>query len=249
MEGRRRRKRDFIESFIEEVRKYPHLYDKSHRDYKDTTMKRTIWTAVGAKFGMTEDEAVKKWRVQRDRYRRESRKVNESISGSAGSTDKYTSGWELFLMMDSILGKNPLPDDKNISKYTDISDEPVEEILPDIKETPNSCLYSEVAIEGDISNTVPDSGSSIRKQKPGKKQKCDDEDKILIKETFSLCKETSNEFSSYIRDNNKKLDRVSHFCTYLECRLRKFDEVEQFEIMHDIEIQLLERESKIYVRK
>ncbi|XP_023239866.1 uncharacterized protein LOC111638393 isoform X1 [Centruroides sculpturatus] len=248
MEGRRKRKRDFIESFIEEVRKYPHLYDKSHRDYKDATMKRTIWTAVGAKFGMTEDEAVKKWRVQRDRYRRESRKINESILDGTGSIDKYTSGWELFLIMDSILGKNPLPDDKIISKNTDISDEPVEEILPDIKETPNSYLYLEGAIEEDISNTIPDSGNSIRKQKLGKKQKCD-EDKILIKETFSLCKETSNEFSSYIRDNSKKLDRVGHFCAYLECRLRKFNEIEQFEIMHDIEIQLLERESKIYVRK
>lgn len=39
-----------LEAFVEEVRKHSCLYDKSTGNYKDTVFKKTVWTAIAAKF-------------------------------------------------------------------------------------------------------------------------------------------------------------------------------------------------------
>lgn len=41
------------EMFIDAVRKHPCLYDKSLSEFKDTSYKKTIWTAIGIAFGIT----------------------------------------------------------------------------------------------------------------------------------------------------------------------------------------------------
>lgn len=48
-----RKKRFDLEEFFETVRKYRCLYDKSSPEFKDSVLKRTIWTAIGVKFNLT----------------------------------------------------------------------------------------------------------------------------------------------------------------------------------------------------
>lgn len=41
-----------IELIIESVKKHPCLYDKTSSEFKDTGLKKTIWTAIGLQYGL-----------------------------------------------------------------------------------------------------------------------------------------------------------------------------------------------------
>ena len=46
--------------FIEEVQKYPAIYNKFSTDYKNKFIRMNIWKAIGEKFGLDAAEAEKK---------------------------------------------------------------------------------------------------------------------------------------------------------------------------------------------
>ena len=50
----------FNNKFLE-VRKYPVVYDKCSRDFKDKYKKLNAWTQIGKRFGMSPSEADKKY--------------------------------------------------------------------------------------------------------------------------------------------------------------------------------------------
>ncbi|XP_067118580.1 transcription factor Adf-1-like [Centruroides vittatus] len=102
------------EYFIETVRKYPCLYDKKCTDFKDTTLKKTIWTAIGEQFGISGDDAEKRWKNLRDRYTKERRKMRESHVSGASTSEVYFTNWSLFKYIDGFLGSVVLQADSTI---------------------------------------------------------------------------------------------------------------------------------------
>ena len=60
--------------FMEEVQKYPAIYNKVCKDYKNKFIVMNIWKKVGEKFGLDAAEAEKKYKNVRNAYGRYLRK-------------------------------------------------------------------------------------------------------------------------------------------------------------------------------
>ncbi|XP_064479298.1 uncharacterized protein LOC135392518 [Ornithodoros turicata] len=91
------------EDFVETVRCYPFLYDRTHSQYKNVYKKDETWKTVGSICGITGDEALKRWRTIRDRFQRLHKKYEaQHRSGAPGNIRKPT--WPLFDTMRSVLG-------------------------------------------------------------------------------------------------------------------------------------------------
>ena len=71
------------ERIAEEVRKYPHLYNKSLKDYKDAQMTANSWRAISAAVDMDTKDCVTRWRRLRDKFVR-AKRTFKSRSGDAG---------------------------------------------------------------------------------------------------------------------------------------------------------------------
>ncbi|XKL60793.1 hypothetical protein PGB90_007850 [Kerria lacca] len=56
---------------INEVRKYPFIYDQKHENYKDMKLKEETWNTIGATINVKPPDAKNRWRNLRDRYVRE----------------------------------------------------------------------------------------------------------------------------------------------------------------------------------
>ncbi|KAF5296193.1 hypothetical protein FQA39_LY12647 [Lamprigera yunnana] len=66
------------EQLIEVVKKYPFLFNKPERDYKNTVKKSKTWEEIVVKLHLTGGEdACKKWKSLRDRYARELKKLSD----------------------------------------------------------------------------------------------------------------------------------------------------------------------------
>ena len=68
--------------FMEEVQKYPAIYNKFSTDYKNKFIRMNIWKAIGKKFGLDMAEAEKKYKNVRSTYGRYLRKKKSFPSGS-----------------------------------------------------------------------------------------------------------------------------------------------------------------------
>lgn len=70
------------DAFMEEVHKYPVVYDQNSREFKDKYKKLNAWTAIGAKFGMCPSEAEEKYGNIRSSYARYLRRRKKLPSGT-----------------------------------------------------------------------------------------------------------------------------------------------------------------------
>ncbi|XP_023213853.1 uncharacterized protein LOC111616712 [Centruroides sculpturatus] len=62
--------RDINECLIEEVKRYPCLYDATREDYKDICKKKISWEAISKRMNIEEQFLRKRWGNLRDRYRK-----------------------------------------------------------------------------------------------------------------------------------------------------------------------------------
>ena len=70
-----------VEGFMEEVQKYPCLYDKFSKEFKDKFKKVNSWKKIGQKFDMSAEEAEKRFNNARTSYGRYLKKQKKSGSG------------------------------------------------------------------------------------------------------------------------------------------------------------------------
>ena len=68
--------------FLEEVQKYPCLYNKFCKEYKDKYIKINCWRKIGEKFSLTPEEAEKKFKNLRTTYGRHLKNQKNVPSGS-----------------------------------------------------------------------------------------------------------------------------------------------------------------------
>ncbi|XP_042367631.1 uncharacterized protein LOC121961642 isoform X3 [Plectropomus leopardus] len=64
----------FEERLCEEIRRHPHLYDSSLREYKDGQMVLNSWREIAQSLGRDENHCRYKWKYLRDKYVRTKRK-------------------------------------------------------------------------------------------------------------------------------------------------------------------------------
>ena len=69
-------------TFMEEIQRYECLYNKFSKDYKNRRTRENAWETIGQKFGLTAEEAEKKYKNIRTSYTRYLKKVKSVPSGS-----------------------------------------------------------------------------------------------------------------------------------------------------------------------
>ncbi|XP_044198911.1 zinc finger protein 345-like isoform X2 [Thunnus albacares] len=65
----------FEERLCEEIRRYPHLYNSSLKEYKDSQLLLNSWREIAQTLGRDETACRQKWKYLRDRYVRAKRKL------------------------------------------------------------------------------------------------------------------------------------------------------------------------------
>ena len=71
------------ERIAEEVRKYPHLFNTSIKDYKDARMTANSWRSISAAVELDPKDCATRWRRLRDKFVR-AKRTFKSRSGDAG---------------------------------------------------------------------------------------------------------------------------------------------------------------------
>ncbi|KAL3198149.1 hypothetical protein MRX96_014491 [Rhipicephalus microplus] len=93
-------------AFLEEIRLYPFLYDKTMPDYKDKEAKMNRWDLIGSMFGLTGTQAMLKFKNIRDRWMKLVSGVEANTrSGAPGNNGIIK--WPLFSIIDSMLRQTP----------------------------------------------------------------------------------------------------------------------------------------------
>ncbi|XP_070392795.1 uncharacterized protein [Dermacentor albipictus] len=92
-----------IERFLEVVRQYPFLYDKTKPEYKDTEAKMNRWHLIGKEFAITGHQAMMKFRHARDRWNKIRTEQDQTARSGAGGSAAKTPKWALYSIVDSIL--------------------------------------------------------------------------------------------------------------------------------------------------
>ncbi|XP_067139625.1 uncharacterized protein [Centruroides vittatus] len=125
-----KRPRIDLEKFIENIRKYPCLYDKRHRDYKNVCLKHAIWTTIGKSYNLDATSAESRWKTQRDRYTRECKKVEDSKRTGSGSDAVYVSQWYLYDIIDGFMRRCPQTNEETLNNISPVAADPPEDIEP-----------------------------------------------------------------------------------------------------------------------
>ena len=69
-------------TFMEEIQRYECIYNKFSMDFKNRRTRENAWETIGQKFGLTAEEAEKKYKNIRTSYTRYLKKVKSVPSGS-----------------------------------------------------------------------------------------------------------------------------------------------------------------------
>ncbi|KAL1516155.1 hypothetical protein ABEB36_000074 [Hypothenemus hampei] len=106
------------EILIEEIRKYPSLYNLEDENYKNFVIKENGWKNVAASLGKNVDDCKKRWRSVRDTYFRNKKK--QKLGTGSSSLDKPIK-WALYnqlSFLDKIKhdrrSKNTLDEEENL---------------------------------------------------------------------------------------------------------------------------------------
>ncbi|KAL1470225.1 hypothetical protein MTO96_024504 [Rhipicephalus appendiculatus] len=124
-----------MEAFLEMVRSYPCLYDKSNVDFKGKELRANRWHIIGQQFAMTGEQAAAKFKNFRDRWLKismEKRKARKS--GAPGKDGKGKSEWAYYEIVDSILRTTPYYAE-NKKRKNDQFEEAVQEVLENCSST------------------------------------------------------------------------------------------------------------------
>ncbi|KAL1488929.1 hypothetical protein ABEB36_014715 [Hypothenemus hampei] len=110
------------EILIEEIRKYPSLYNYEDANYKNFVIKENGWKNVAASLGKNVDDCKKRWRSVKDNYFRNKKK--QKLGTGSSSLDKPIK-WALYnqlSFLDKI--KHDRSDFENVVSNKSILDDP-----------------------------------------------------------------------------------------------------------------------------
>ncbi|GFY43577.1 MADF domain-containing protein [Trichonephila inaurata madagascariensis] len=91
------------EKLITEVQNYSHLYDLFNKNHKNKVMRENAWKEIGVSLGLSGDLCKNRFKVLRDRYRKEKAKVLPS--GSEAKARKMWPFSEMLNFLDPYMQK------------------------------------------------------------------------------------------------------------------------------------------------
>ncbi|XP_072142905.1 uncharacterized protein [Dermacentor andersoni] len=101
-------RQNIMEQFLETVRLFPFLYDKTHPEYKDKDAKMNRWAIIGRSFDLTGPQAAAKFKNVKDRWLKiVSASEGARKSGAGGEAGKVHTKWTLFDIVDGMLRHTP----------------------------------------------------------------------------------------------------------------------------------------------
>ncbi|XP_049865355.1 transcription factor Adf-1-like [Pectinophora gossypiella] len=233
------------EKLIEEVRRYPYLYDASDAKYADSVKRDQTWKSIARTLSSTESECKKTWANLRESYRRAVVK-KRTKSGQAATTSKK---WQFEEEMSFLLPH--MKQRKTISSLTEDDSEvdenvDVNELLSNHDDSSMS-LNEELNItnrpESSATNTSANSPlfPNIPKRKRLKgTQECTSASaqllQYLLKEKEAKKDDEIDQFFSSIATTVKKLNRYSQ--SVLKSRI--------FNMVSEFELQEIQEQTNFY---
>ena len=237
------------ENFMQEVQKYPIVYDKFRKDFKNVDMKKNAWKKIGEAFGMTDIEAEKKYTNIRSAYGRALRKNKKIGSGSGrnavNSDYDYLQWLNVYIdhreTTSNLVNSQPpykgmrvdlecSPGTSQITSKNDTADDSYDlldrfltsdNIGENINDSNNSLdELNESDVVGNASQNIVVIPKSSTKGKKRNRETLEEEDEIATKSILS----TMQEIYTYLKSgkcDQEEQDEVALFCRSLEPSLRR----------------------------
>ncbi|XP_023947026.1 uncharacterized protein LOC112052252 [Bicyclus anynana] len=76
--------REYREKLIDEVKKYPVLYDTRHENHRDIDVRDRCWMEISERFGANCEILKREWKILRDSLRQSLKKCNKGATTKAG---------------------------------------------------------------------------------------------------------------------------------------------------------------------
>ncbi|XP_045775070.1 transcription factor Adf-1-like [Maniola jurtina] len=76
--------REYREKLIDEVKKYPVLYDTRHENHRDIDVRDRCWMEISDRLGANCEILKREWKILRDSLRQSLRKSNKGATTKAG---------------------------------------------------------------------------------------------------------------------------------------------------------------------
>ncbi|XP_072145341.1 uncharacterized protein [Dermacentor andersoni] len=144
-------RQNIMEQFLETVRLFPFLYDKTHPEYKDKDVKMNRWAIIGRTFDLTGPQAAAKFKNVKDRWLKiVSASEGARKSGAGGEAGKVHTKWTLFDIVDGMLRHTPNYAERsssNVPPEEDVSilPSPLSSNSPSSRRLVASCISSPAA--------------------------------------------------------------------------------------------------------
>ncbi|XP_025270765.1 uncharacterized protein LOC112639828 [Camponotus floridanus] len=78
------------------VESNPHLYDKKLPGYKDKVLCNNSWKSIGDQLNISSEDAMRRWKVLRERFSKVRRQKANIPSGSGASSENQEIEWSLY---------------------------------------------------------------------------------------------------------------------------------------------------------
>ncbi|CAK1550306.1 unnamed protein product [Leptosia nina] len=80
--------REYREKLIDEVKKYPVLYDTRHENHRDIDVRDRCWLEISERLGANCEVLKREWKILRDSLRQSLKKSNKGTTTKAGAPCK-----------------------------------------------------------------------------------------------------------------------------------------------------------------
>lgn len=151
------------EEFMTEVQKYPIIYDKFSKEFKNNDMKKNAWILISEKFDISTEEAEKKYFNIRSAYGRAAKKRKLMPSGSGRQP---VNQYEYLQWLDTYIDHRETS--SNISRtvqllsFSSIIDEVLDESSPSPTRSQIEENEIDVEIQHSLNETPPPSQSPLQ---------------------------------------------------------------------------------------
>ncbi|XP_045451344.1 uncharacterized protein LOC123660291 [Melitaea cinxia] len=76
--------REYREKLIDEVKKYPVLYDTNHENHRDIDVRDRCWQEISERLGANSEVLKREWKILRDSLRQSLKKSDKGVTTKAG---------------------------------------------------------------------------------------------------------------------------------------------------------------------
>ncbi|KAL0870840.1 hypothetical protein ABMA27_004684 [Loxostege sticticalis] len=124
--------RQFREKLIDEVKKYPVLYDTRHENHRDIDIRDRCWSEISERLGGNSEVLKREWKILRDSMRQALKRTKRGATTKAGTPCKK---WRFESRMAFVLPYMTVRRNDRQIKDTDVKIDDSEEAPPSDQES------------------------------------------------------------------------------------------------------------------